>query len=531
MKTKLYLGFSTLVLVAMLLASCAPAATPAPVVETVVVVETVEVEVAGTPQVVEREVVVTPTPAAKPYEGVEINVLTFTGPQIAEPLQRRGPDFTALTGAKVNVIIVPFSDLYQKMITDMATGTNSFDAFVFAPQWMVDFITPGYLEDLTDRVAADPAIEWDDIAPFFRDFSATFDGRIYTIPLDGDFHMVYYRTDLLEEAGLEPPETWDDYLNIAQTFHGQDLNGDGDADYGSCISKKRAAQAYWFITSIASAFIQSQGTSQGAFFDTETMDPLVNNEAFRKALEIYNDTTQYGPPDELNLDVGGTRSLFVTGRCALSMDWGDIGSLAIDPEQSTVQDKVGAVILPGSTEVLDRATGELVPCDETNCPYAVNGVNHAPFASFGGWSGGINAAADAAKKDAAYAFFSYMAQPAQANVDVTIGKTGYNPYRTSQFLNRQAWVQAGMSPEAASSYLGAIESSLASPNMVLDLRIPQNQRYQQVVLDQAVSQYLAGEITVDQAMQQIFDGWQEITDELGRDAQLEAYLGTLGVQK
>ncbi|MGQ9787543.1 MAG: hypothetical protein ACUVSJ_13910, partial [Anaerolineae bacterium] len=50
----------------------------------------------------------------KPFEGVEVNVLTFTGPQIAEPLQRRGPDFTALTGAKINVIVVPFSDLYQK---------------------------------------------------------------------------------------------------------------------------------------------------------------------------------------------------------------------------------------------------------------------------------------------------------------------------------------------------------------------------------------------------------------------------------
>jgi multiple sugar transport system substrate-binding protein len=151
----------------------------------------------------------------------------------------------------------------------------------------VDFITPGYLEDLTDRVGADAALEWDDIAPFFRDFSATYNGRIYTIPLDGDFHMVYYRTDLLEEAGLQPPETWDDYLNIAKTFYGKDLNGDGDADFGSCISKKRAAQAYWFITSIASAFIQSQGTSQGAFFDTETMDPLVKNDAFKKALEIW----------------------------------------------------------------------------------------------------------------------------------------------------------------------------------------------------------------------------------------------------
>ncbi|RME74701.1 MAG: extracellular solute-binding protein, partial [Chloroflexi bacterium] len=368
------------------------------------VVETVEVEVVKT-------VEVAPEAPAKPFEGVEVNILTFTGPQIAEPLQRRGPDFTELTGAKINVSTVPFNELYQKILTDMATGTNSFDAFVFAPQWMVDYIVPGYLEDLTDRVANDPDIQWDDIAPFFRDFSATYAGRIYTIPLDGDFHIGYYRTDLLEQEGLEPPKTWDDYLKIAATFHGKDLNGDGDPDYGSCISKKRGAQAYWFIYTIASAFIQSQGTSQGVFFNTKDMTPLTNNEAFARALEIYSETTNYGPPDELNLDVGDTRGLFTSGRCALSLDWGDIGTLAIDPETSVVADKTGAMILPGSTEVLDWETGKLVPCDDTTCPYAVDGVNHAPFAAYGGWSGGINAAADPKVKDAAYAFFSYMSQP------------------------------------------------------------------------------------------------------------------------
>jgi multiple sugar transport system substrate-binding protein len=124
-----------------------------------------------------------------------------------------------------------------------------------------------------------------------------------------------------------------------------------------------------------------------------------------------------------------------------------------------------------------------------------------------------------------------MAQPAQANVDVTIGKTGFNPYRTSQFLNRQAWVQAGMSAVAASDYLGAIEASLASPNMVLDLRIPQNQRYLQVEMDTLLAQYLAGEITIDQFQQQLYDKWQALTEELGRDAQLAAYLGSLGVKK
>jgi multiple sugar transport system substrate-binding protein len=115
-------------------------------------------------------------------------------------------------------------------------------------------------------------------------------------------------------------------------------------------------------------------------------------------------------------------------------------------------------------------------------------------------------------------------------VDVTIGKTGYNPYRTSQFLNRQAWVEAGMSPEAASNYLGAIEASLASPNMVLDLRIPQNQRYQGVVLDIALSQFASGEISKEEAIQQIYAGWEEVTEELGRAEQLEAYLGTLGAE-
>ena len=466
----------------------------------------------------------------KPFEGIELDILTFTGPQIAEPLQRRAPEFKELTGAQVNVVTVPFADLYQTILTDQATGTNSYDAFVFAPQWMVDYIVPGYLEDLTPYVENDPDIAWDDIAPFFRDFSATYQGHIYTIPLDGDFHMVYYRIDVLEELGMDPPKTWDDYLAIAEAADGMDMNGDGEGDYGSCISKARSAQSYWWITSISAPFIQSMGTAQGAFFDVDTLEPLVNNEGFIRALEIYKETNKYGPPNEQALDVGDTRTLFISGRCALSLDWGDIGSLAVDPEQSVVQDKVGAVITPGSTAVVDRETGELVPCGEDNCPYAVDGVNHAPFASFGGWSGGVSAGIDQEKKDAAYAFFSYMAQPAQANVDVTIGITGFNPYRISQFEDLGPWLEAGFSEMAAEVYLGAIQDSLNSPNMVLDLRIPQNQRYQQVVLDTILSQFIAGEFTAEEAAEEIYDQWEDLTDELGREDQLAAYRGTLGLE-
>jgi multiple sugar transport system substrate-binding protein len=465
-----------------------------------------------------------------PFEGVTVNVLSFAGPQVTEPLLRRGPDFEALTGANVEVTTVPFAELYTSILTDQTTGTNSYDAFVMSPQWNADYVAAGILEDLTERVANDPDIQWDDIAPFFRNYIATYNGSTYVIPLDGDFHMIYYRTDLFEEAGLEGPKTWEEYLAAAAQFNGQDLNGDGEADYGSCIPKVRQGQSFWWVIDFASGRLQSQGTGQGLFFDLETFDPLFGpNPAFLKALELFNETTQYGPADELTLDLNSTRALFLTGRCALTMDWGDIGSLSIDPERSTVQDLVGTVVVPGATEVLDRATGELVPCDETTCPYAIDGVNYAPFAAFGGWGGAVSSAAEPEVKDAAYAFFSYLNQPAQSNVDVTIGASGYNPYRLSQFESLEPWVAAGFSEAAAENYLGAIEGSLSSENMVLDLSIPSTNRYLQVVLDTTVSQYLAGELSAEEAAQQIFDGWNEISDEVGRDEQHAAYLASLGI--
>jgi multiple sugar transport system substrate-binding protein len=534
MKRYLTLGIY-LVLGLAVLAGCAAPTPAAPVVQTVVVPQTVAVQqtVAVPQTVVAQQTVVVPATAAAPsqqFKGTTINIVTFTGPQIAEPLQRRAPDFERLTGASVNVITVPFSDLYQKILTDASTGTNSYDAYEFDPQWMGDFANAGFLEDLTDKVKSDTALQWNDIAPFFRDFSATYNGKVYTIPTDGDIHMIYYRSDIFAKDGLKAPNTWDEYVADAKKYQGQDLNGDGKPDYGACISMKRGAQAYWWVTSVSAAYIQSLGTSQGVFFDTSNMQPLIDNPGFRKGMEILKQLSTLGPPDQLNLDVGDTRGLMTSGRCALSMDWGDIGPLSVDPSTSKVINQVGAAILPGSNMVLDRTTNKLVPCDKTTCPYAdASGVNHSPFAAYGGWSCAINN--NSKVKDAAYSFCSYMSQPAQSNVDVTIGRTGFNPYRISQFQNLSPWIHAGFNEASAKNYLAGIQDSLNSPNMVLDMRIPQNQYYQQVVLDQAISQYLAGELTEDQAVKQIVDGWNAKTDELGRDKQLAAYKATLGVQK
>jgi multiple sugar transport system substrate-binding protein len=463
------------------------------------------------------------------FKDVNVNILTFNGPQVAEPLQRRAPDWQQLTGGHVNVVAVGFQTIYDKALLDASTGTNSFDAYVFDPQWMGDFVGPGYLLDLTSRVNNDPQLNWQDIGPFFRDFNATYNGKVYTIPLDGDFHMVYYRKDLLEKDGVKPPATWDDYLTVAAKYNGKDLNGDGQPDYGSCIAQKKGAQSYWWIISIAGGLLQAKGTNEGAFFNTKDMTPLFGqNEAMTKALETYAKLKDVGPPDQLNMDVGGTRGLFTTGRCALSMDWGDIGTLA---PGTYAQDKTGATITPGWKQVLDRNTGKLVNCDANTCPNAVDGVNYAPFASFGGWSGAVNAKAPKAQQDAAYDFLSYMSSPAISGVDVTLGKTGYNPYRTSHFSSTAAWVKAGLSEDAAKNYLGAIQASLTNKNMVLDLRIPLTKRYEQDVLDTGVSQYLAKELSAADAEKYIADGWNEITDSAGKDKQLAAYVSSLGVKR
>jgi multiple sugar transport system substrate-binding protein len=468
--------------------------------------------------------------AAGEYDGVTINILTRPGYVIAGPLKERGVDFEKMTGAKIVVNEVPFAEIFPKVQNDWTTGTNSIDAAVFAAGWGVELDAAGLLEDLDPYVTKDSKIDVNDIAPYFRDFGMKIGGKFKLVQLDGDFQMVYYRKDILEKANLQPPKTWEDYLAVAKAIHGQDMNGDGVPDYGSCIFKKRNAQSYFAIQTVAASFVQTQGTAQGFHFDNATMKPMINNEAWKKAFELYKETGKYGPPEELNMDIGDTRGLFKSGRCGLLIEWGDPGTLQLEPDAAKVKGLIFAVGAVGTKEVLDRATGKLVPVTKENAPYAVDGINYAPFSAFGGWAGAINAKADQKKKDAAYAFLSYMNQAAESNVDVTIGKTGYNPYRLSQLKSTDLWVKSGMPIDLAENYMGAINGALNNPNMASDMKIPGAQQYTGVVLDTELARYLAGEITVDEALKNIETGWDKITDDFGRDAQIKAQVLALGTK-
>jgi multiple sugar transport system substrate-binding protein len=469
--------------------------------------------------------------AAGEYDGVTINILTRPGYVIAGPLKERGVDFEKMTGAKIVVNEVPFAEIFPKVQNDWTTGTNSIDAAVFAAGWGVELDAAGLLEDLDPYIAKDSKIDVNDIAPYFRDFGMKIGGKFKLVQIDGDFQMVYYRKDVLEKANLQPPKTWEDYLAVAKAIHGQDMNGDGVADYGSCIFKKRNAQGYFAIQTIAAPFVQTQGTAQGFHFDNATMKPMINNEGWKKAFELYKETGKYGPPEELNMDITDTRGLFTAGRCGLLIEWGDPGTLQLEPDAAKVKGLIFAVGAVGTKEVLDRATGKLVPVTKENAPYAVDGINYAPFSAFGGWAGAINAHIDQKKKDAAYAFLSYMNQAAQSNVDVTIGKTGYNPYRLSQLKSTDLWVKAGMPIDLTENYIGAINGALNNPNMASDMKIPGAQQYTGVVLDTELARYVAGEITVEEALKNIEAGWDKLTDDFGREEQIKAQALALGTGK
>ena len=295
------------------------------------------------------------------YDGVTITVLTRPGPVIAGAIDMRGKKFTELTGAKVVVEEVPFSELFTKILTDWSQGTNSIDAGVFTSAWGPELVDMGLVADLTDFVANDEQLKVDDITPYFREFNQKIDGKTYLLTLDGDFHMFYYRTDILEQYNQKPPRTWDEWFSVAEAIHGKDYNGDGEGDYASCMFKKRGAQNFFNILSIAAPYIQTHGHQPGALSSIpRSMQPTVNNPGFAEALRVYKETGKYGPPDELNWDIADVRSAYLAGRCALLIEWGDTAPLAL--ESDVVKNLWGATQLPGSTKVWNRETNELEDC-------------------------------------------------------------------------------------------------------------------------------------------------------------------------
>jgi multiple sugar transport system substrate-binding protein len=64
--------------------------------------------------------------------------------------------------------------------------------------------------------------------------------------------------------------------------------------------------------------------------------------------------------------------------------------------------------------------------------------------------------------------------------------------------------------------------------MASDFKVPGANAYSAVILDRELARYLAGEITVDEALANIEAGWEEVTEDFGRENQIKALGLALG---
>lgn len=465
----------------------------------------------------------------QPFAGQTVVVVTQTGYSIGGPVEDHAPEWEAQTGADVQLQQFAFGDLFEKMITALETGTGEYDVLIFPADWAGDFMASGYLEPIPADLWN--ALQPDDVVPLYADRITAWGDTRYALPYDGDSHMMYYRKDLVNlespyaaefeaEYGypLDEPTSWDQYIDIATFFNGREVETAGVTApiYGVAEAMRRNSQAYWVYLSHAAGYGKVPG-NPCFFFSCDDMTPQVNNPGWVRALEEYVSLRDLGSPDMINWDVADTRVQYPAGVAVFNIDWGDVGPISVDPNRSVVAGDVGFSVLPGGSEYWDYEAGEWVTPE--------NGVNRAPFIAFGGWIIGV--AADSDVKEAALDFAAFMARPELVKELAVTPDSGINPSRFSQLDDVGMWVDAGFDQASAEDYLSAIRDTINDPNAVLDLRITGSAEYLQT-LDVEVARALAGEITAQEALDNVARQWDEITDRLGRDGQLEQYRNAVG---
>ena len=118
---------------------------------------------------------------------------------------------------KVNVVNVGHGGPhYQKLRTAIQSGQGAPDVAQVEFQFINSFtLGEGNLLDLTPYVPANlkdsyPDWVWNQVFT---------NGGLWGIPQDTGPMGLLYRDDLLQQAGLEAPKTWDDYAAAAETYH------------------------------------------------------------------------------------------------------------------------------------------------------------------------------------------------------------------------------------------------------------------------------------------------------------------------
>lgn len=137
--------------------------------------------------------------------------------------------------------------LVSKMITAHQAG-NGPDIAKVEYQSLPSLVSNGVVGDITSYTS-DTVKSFDEATLK----STKFDGKVYGVPQDVAPLMLFYRTDLFQQYGIEVPRTWDEYAKAAATLHQKapqvSMTNFDAADPGWFTGLMQQAGADWWTAS------------------------------------------------------------------------------------------------------------------------------------------------------------------------------------------------------------------------------------------------------------------------------------------
>ena len=259
----------------------------------------------------------------KPFAGTELNFLIccHDAPQFADLQQLSNSEFTELTGISVKWGEVPFGSFQQRVVTEATTGGGAYDMVAWVDSWGPSIESS--LLPLDDRIEQDN-IDMSDFPPAYREASTvgSEDGTYYGMPLRGHAFTYFYREDVYNDLGLQPPETWDEFVE-----QGDQISQETDLYPTSMYYSRTAGQNVFMWLDL----LWGNGSD---VFD-EDYRPIFNNAEGMEATELYIDFLreyEMTPPASVSWDeVEGQQGLG-QGQAATFMGWSWIYSSLIGPD-------------------------------------------------------------------------------------------------------------------------------------------------------------------------------------------------------
>ena len=437
------------------------------------------------------------------------------------------------TGASIEWIDLAQDDYNGRLQQAIATGTVDWDIMEMGAPFEGDTAGRGLLDPMPDWVAEQ--IDMEDYVDYLKAPVGTWDDQTYRISIDGDTHTLAYRTDYYDNAefaaawaeegdGSEwaPPTTWEQLNAQSKFLAGKTDPLTGLDAYGivAPLNYLWGGFGFYFLADRAAPYVKHPDNAAW-LFDPETMKPLVNTPGWVQAIQDVIDLMAAPgayPPDQINADPNTTAfQQFLAGTGGAVMWWGDVGSNARTSDTSLVGDVVGFDINPGSTRVYNWQSGEW---EDT--------ANVSPHNAYIGWGVYVTnrVSGDELKRKCAWSAAAHLGGK-DLSLWTSAYPSGFQPYRNSHF-NYDEWEAAGYDRAFVEDYLSSNADSYNHPNAANEPRIPGIFQYYSRAEDELVKGLGSG-ASAQEIADAIAAGWEEITDQIGRESQIELYRASLGL--